>query len=194
MPPKRKGGKPSSNGNAKKPAIGVGVPAAATSTSTVATSKGPTLPVSFSTYSGIVQNAPVLAVVPQEVAVPPLDNRSTGTSDADWYDQCRRKGLKGSVGMLQVDLTNYVRGDLFSKLKFIMDPRQLTFSNDKTSICFKICRDMGVVGADADPKEKEAPSDRAANWWETYKSKVLKTLNNKRADVTSGIKRMFLSK
>jgi hypothetical protein len=35
---------------------------------------------------------------------------------------------------------------------------------------------------------------RAAEWWETYKLLILKTLNSKRADVTAAIKRTFLSK
>ncbi|TAH17049.1 MAG: hypothetical protein EAZ10_19185, partial [Oscillatoriales cyanobacterium] len=38
--------------------------------------------------------------------------------------------------MLEIDLIAYVRGDLFSKLKFFMDPKQLMFSTTKDSICY----------------------------------------------------------
>jgi hypothetical protein len=35
---------------------------------------------------------------------------------------------------------------------------------------------------------------RAAAWWELYKNKLVANLNSKRADVTSAIKRTFMSK
>jgi hypothetical protein len=35
---------------------------------------------------------------------------------------------------------------------------------------------------------------RAGQWWELYKNKIVQTLNSKRADVTSSIKRVFMRK
>jgi hypothetical protein len=35
---------------------------------------------------------------------------------------------------------------------------------------------------------------RAPQWWELYKNKIVQTLNSKRADVTSCIKRVFMRK
>ena len=142
---------------------------------------GITPPVSFSMQSGAVASRSVRSV-PDVVAVTPSDQRSAGTSDADWYDQCRKKGLRGSDAMLECDLVVYVRAELFPKLKFIMDPRQLVYSTAKTSICLQICKDMGLKDS------------RAAQWWELYKNKINSTLNQKRADVTSAIRRTFLSK
>jgi hypothetical protein len=34
----------------------------------------------------------------------------------------------------------------------------------------------------------------SAAWWELYKNKIVQILNNKRADVTSAMKRIFMSK
>ena len=88
----------------------------------------------------------------------------------------------GSETMLTCDLVAYVRNNLFPKLKFFMDPRQLMFSTDTNSICFRICQDMRLK------------DNRAAAWWELYKNKIVQTLNSKRADVTAAIKRCFMSK
>jgi hypothetical protein len=124
--------------------------------------------------------------VPATVAVLPQPEQqsTTGseTQSSDWYDQIRRKGLTSKDSMLAMDLINYVRADLFPKLKFFMDKKQLDYSEDKRTICQQIIADMGV---------KEGP---AASWWECYKNKIYKTLNSKRADVTQAIKRQFLSK
>jgi hypothetical protein len=67
-------------------------------------------------------------------------------------------------------------------LKFFMDSRQLTYSTAEDTICYKICTDLGLSEM------------RAASWWEANKLQIAKTLNSKRADVTSAIKRVFMSK
>jgi hypothetical protein len=110
---------------------------------------------------------------------------SVGTSDvtsAELYELLRKKGRMGDDIMLHKDLVLYVRNDLFPKLKFIMDTRQLMFTTAVNSICYQICSELGFEGI------------KAAEWWEKYKNKVAKTLNSKRADVTSAIKRVFISK
>ena len=62
-------------------------------------------------------------------------------------------------------LVEYVRTELFPKLKFIMDKRQLVYSGEKGTICAQICKDMSVKDS------------RAADWWETHKLLIMKTLN-----------------
>jgi hypothetical protein len=100
----------------------------------------------------------------------------------DRYEFCRKVGKLAGGQMAAVDLIGYVRTELFPKLKFFMDKRQLVFSGERGTICDLICRGMSVGDG------------RAAEWWETYKLLILKTLNSKRADVTAAIKRTFLSK
>ena len=124
--------------------------------------------------------------VPNEVVVNPDEARSVTTSETltsgDFYEELRKKGRMGSASMLDCDLVSYVRNDLFPKLKFVMDKRQLQFSNEKDSICFQICSDLGLTGP------------RASAWWEIYKNKLVSKLNSKRADISAGIKRAFMSK
>ena len=124
--------------------------------------------------------------VPTVVMVGLQDQSSLGTEDvqqsARIFETCRKKGRMGSDAMLEIDLIAYVRGDLFSKLKFFMDPKQLMFSTTEDSICYVICKDWNLK------------TDRAAQWWELYKDKIVHTLNCKRADVTAAIKRSFMSK
>lgn len=133
---------------------------------------------SFSIHAGVAHQ-----IVPVEVACDG-DNRSLETSVccAEWFETCRKKGRLASDSIHDFDLITYVRNELFSKLKFIMDARQLVFSESKDTICYQICRDIKV---------KES---RAASWWEIYKNKIVQTLNNKRADVTAAMKRTFMSK
>ena len=120
----------------------------------------------------------------QEVVI--LNNTpSVGTSDytsSELYEVLRKKGRMGSESMLLKDLVMYVRNDLFPKLKFIMHSKQLTFSVSPDTICYQICADLGLTEM------------RASAWWELHKHKLLKTLNSKRADVMSAIKRAFMSK
>ena len=124
--------------------------------------------------------------VPTVVMVGLQDQSSLGTEDvqqsARIFETCRKKGRMGSDAMLEIDLIAFVRGDLFSKLKFFIDPKQLMFSTTEDSICYVICKDWNLK------------TDRAAQWWELYKDKIVHTLNCKRADVTAAIKRSFMSK
>jgi hypothetical protein len=124
--------------------------------------------------------------VPNEVVVNPDEARSVTTSETltsgDFYEELRKKGRMGSASMLDCDLVSYVRNDLFPKLKFVMDKRQLQFSTEKDSICFQICSDLGLTGP------------RASAWWEIYKNKLVSKLNSKRADISAAIKRVFMSK
>ena len=68
--------------------------------------------------------------------------------------------------MHDMDLLTYVRNELFQKLKFFMDARQLMFSSMKDTICYQICRDMKV---------KEI---HLAAWWELYKHKIVNRVDN----------------
>jgi hypothetical protein len=73
--------------------------------------------------------------------------------------------------------------NLFPKSKFIMNNKQLNYSSEKDSICFKICRSMGLVEDMAD-----------VSWWERYKDMIADVLNPKRADVSGGLKHAFICK
>jgi hypothetical protein len=101
-----------------------------------------------------------------------------------WLEACQKSGRLGSSEMLAHDLSQYVRYDLFSKLKFIMSDKQLNYSRMNGSFCMLICNAMGLGGDD----------EVSISWWETYKETILVVLNNKRADVTAAIKRAFLRK
>ena len=139
--------------------------------------------VSFHLCTGHALLTP-LEGIPQEVEVNG-ETPSLGTvsnNPAEWFESIRQKSRLGSEAMLSCDLVAYVRKELFSKLKFFMDPRQLMFSTNTNTICFQICKDMRL-------REQRAPQ-----WWELYKNKIVQTLNSKRADVTSCIKRVFMSK
>lgn len=138
--------------------------------------------VQFSWKSG----RPIGDGVPNVVAVLPQREQpsTTGseTQSSEWYESIRLKGLRSKDSMQALDLVAYVRQDLFPKLKFIMDERQLLYTDDKKTICQKIMDDMGVI------------ETRRQSWWELYKNTILRRLNSKRADVTSAIKRRFVSK
>jgi hypothetical protein len=115
-----------------------------------------------------------------------VDNSSSNGPESihsgDKFEYCRQVGKYAGGNMAAIDLIGYVRTELFPKLKFIMDKRQLVYSGEKGTICALICKDMSVKDS------------RAADWWETHKLLIMKTLNSKRADVTAAIKRTFVSK
>ena len=146
-------------------------------------------PGAFSIKTGVPTNGagplPSNDGVLQMVVV--TDNRtpsvSTGDStSAEMYETLRKKGRMGNDNMLHQDLVRYVRCDLFPKLKFFMDNRQLHFSTAEDSLCYQIYSELGFGAVEA------------AVWWEKYKNKIVKQLNSKRADVTSAMKRLFMSK
>jgi hypothetical protein len=122
----------------------------------------------------------VVAVVP----VAPVNNEVINDHESKtWFEACQRNGRMDNQEMLTKDISAYVRYELFPKLKFIMNSKQLSYSAERTSICGLICCAMGLL------EEKAAVS-----WWERYKDMIADVLNAKRADVTGALKRAFLSK
>jgi hypothetical protein len=121
---------------------------------------------------------------PTVQVTPTVSEGNKENASQKWIAACQRSGRMGSSEMLSKDLTQYVRYELFAKLKFIMSNKQMNYSKTEGSFCFMICSAMGLVGND----------DIAVSWWEEYKDTILVILNNKRADVTAAIKRAFLSK
>ena len=73
----------------------------------------------------------------------------------------------GGEAILASDLIVYVRNDLFPKLKFVMNNRQLMFATESNTICYQICKDMGLR------------EEKKTQWWEMYKTKIVQTLNSK---------------
>ena len=101
---------------------------------------------------------------------------------ANWYENCCQQGRGSAANMQMPDLIGYVRGQLFSKLKFFMHERQLDFSLAQDSFCFTILKDMHV------------PENEYAKWWELHKKKIVQGINSKRGDVSATIKWVFISK
>ena len=84
--------------------------------------------------------------VPNEVVLQ-SETQSLGLSVnpcAEWYESIRVKRRLGDEMILVCDLITYVRNSLFPRLKFFMDPRQLMYSNEVNTICYQICKDMGI--------------------------------------------------
>ena len=132
---------------------------------------------SFSVTSRLVNHVSARSI-PVEVQCDG-DSHSLETSVccADWFEACHKKSCLGyEYSLHDMDLLTYVHNELFPKLKFFMDAHQLMFLSMKDTMCYQICRDMKV---------KEICS---AAWWELYKTKIVQTLNNKRADVTMAMK------
>jgi hypothetical protein len=137
----------------------------------------------FSMRTGVPVAAaatPLQMVVVTGARTPSVSNSDYTT--AELYEVLRQKGRMGDDDMLHQDLVMYVRNDLFPKLKFFMHKSQLLYSAVDDTICYQICADLGLS------------ETRACSWWEKNKQKIAKTLNSKRADVTSAIKRVFMSK
>lgn len=123
--------------------------------------------------------------IPKDIEVEGSVNVSTETTEnpsREWFEKCRKNGLMSNDNWMTLDLDRYVRVDLFPTLKFFMDKKQLNYTTDETSICWQICT------------ENELRKDKAQEWWEGKKSRIVKILNAKRNDVISAIKRNFMSK
>ena len=88
--------------------------------------------------------------------------------------------------LLDRDIQQYVRYELFPKLKFITSDKQMNNSKAQDSICGFISAAFGM--------HKAVNDEVAISWWENHKKKILFVLNQKRADVTMGVKRAFMSK
>lgn len=150
---------------------------------TVATTNRP-MPTVFNLQTGVSiatrSNPPsVVAVVPG----PAPNEVNLDHESKTWFEACQRNGRMDNEEMLNKDIGSYVRYELFPKLKFIMNSKQLNYSSEKSSICGLICHAMGLVD------EKTSVS-----WWERYKDMIADVLNAKRADVTGALKRVFLRK
>ena len=153
----------------------------------VVPSTGPPAQTLFHLHTGV-------SVMQQQTSNPPsvvlAMNNSTAQNEVNtehesktWFEACQRNGQMDNEEMCTKDIGSYVRYELFPKLKFIMNSKQLNYSSDKSSICGLICHAMGLVD------EKTSVS-----WWERYKDMIADVLNAKRADATGAMKRVFLSK
>jgi hypothetical protein len=100
----------------------------------------------------------------------------------EWFHKIQEKTTGGSIKIYEADLVEYVRNQLFRSWKFFTHKKQLTFADEKGTICQFILSAMNV-------KEKYKMT-----WWNNYSIKILKTLNEKRSDVTSAIKKAFMGK
>jgi hypothetical protein len=144
----------------------------------------------FSLVSGMPNRTQNLSHPPTLVEV---GHSMTSVSDATgdeqnhpckaWLEMCQLNGRMDNEAIMKKDLMEYVRYELFPKLKFFMGKTQLTYSPEPKSICGLICTKMGLI----QPKA-------AVSWWERYKDMIADVLNAKRADVTGAIKREFMSK
>ena len=79
-------------------------------------------------------------------------------------------------------LKEYVRNDLFPAWKFFSSKKQMIFSSKPGGIVLKICNDLKVH------------KDHQMYWWDTHKKNILDSLNRKRNDVTSYLKKRFCGK
>ena len=156
----------------------------AVAASAVATFNHPQTPKVFNLQTGasIVQRSNPPSVVAVNRA-PAQTEVNLDHESKTWFEACQRNGRMDNEEMLTKDIGSYVRYELFPKLKFIMNSKQLNYSSDKSSICGLICHAMGLVDEKA-----------SVSWWERYKDMIADVLNAKRADATGALKRVFLRK
>jgi hypothetical protein len=100
-----------------------------------------------------------------------------------WFETCQRSGRMDNDEALVKDISQYVRNELFPKLKFIMSKKQLNYASNGTTLCSLICKDFGMLD-----------DTTAVAWWERFKGMMADVLNAKRADVTGALKRVFVRK
>jgi hypothetical protein len=142
----------------------------------------------FSLVSGKPNSACSLVQLPRLVEV---GHSMASVSDASrgnhqcktWLELCQLNGRMDNEAILRKDLIDYVRYELFLKLKFLMGKTQLLYLPKPKSICGLICTKMGLV-----------QPNTAVLWWEHYKDMIADVLNAKHMDVTRAIKRKFMSK
>jgi hypothetical protein len=75
-----------------------------------------------------------------------------------------------------------VRNNLFPRWKFFTDRRQVVFNDKEGGIVLKICNDLNVS------------VKGRSTWWELNKDTIVRTLNKKRGDVTSLLRKKFQGK
>jgi hypothetical protein len=139
-----------------------------------------TKPTYFSMATGMVQKTGVPGMVEMVPVLASVAN--SGCTPAEMFNHYGYLGRNGSGMMSPGDLTTYVRNTLFPKVKFLMDPKQLMFTNETDTICYHIWNELGIN------------KDCAQLWWENNKNKISGTINAKRADISASIKEKFMSK
>jgi len=76
-------------------------------------------------------------------------------------------------------IEQYVKGELFHKLKFISSPEMMMYSQNPRSLCHLFCTKFNVQGTNQ------------GIFWSTYSKVIIKALNKKRSDVTNAMKQAF---
>ena len=106
-----------------------------------------------------------------------LNGTTLTTAASLWptLDSCFYLDQTKTVTMIE----QYVKTDLFHKLKFISSPNMLAFSWDKKSICQLICE-----------KFKVARMEQTI-FWSYYQNSINQKLNKKRAEVLNAMRRAF---
>ena len=80
------------------------------------------------------------------------------------------------------ELSKFAKERLFPRWKFFTNRSQLMWTQTPNSICHYVCTSMNVR-----PEYRE-------RWWHHHQENVMKELNRKRSDVSSAMKKVFLSK
>ena len=79
-------------------------------------------------------------------------------------------------------IEQYVKNDLFHRLKFISSPEMVMYSKDSRSLCQVACNKFNVDKQDQ------------IRFWAMYSKYIPKFLNKKRSDVSNGVKKQFQCK
>ena len=119
------------------------------------------------------------ATVPDSISK--LSTQSTSTEiRTEWLADT--SPLETAFERCRVRLDSYVRGVFFDKCKFISAQIVDKWNDSPNALCLKICKDMNVsLGL-------------YQKFWETHANYINSTLNNRRNDVRTKIKKDFMSK
>ena len=104
---------------------------------------------------------------------------STSTSMVSFRNDMEEMDVMQSVHFSDIVLRDYVRTKVFPLKKFITTEEEMAFNG---KLCKLIMRGMKVR------------NHSSVMWWTTHKDIVRKTINQKRAAVSSSIKRCFIRK
>jgi hypothetical protein len=176
----------------------------AVSTPNTANNKTPPLEVVFHVPAG----APTTSIKPTEflttfnmvtgvATAPPLD--STNPVDSVQADSVSKlsnttannlnksewlinEPNQNNINRVKIQLDYYIRNKFFNKCKFISAHNIQHWSNNENALCLKICKDMNVR------------KEMYVEFWEAHAVHINKTLNARRNDVRTLIKKDFLSK
>jgi hypothetical protein len=105
--------------------------------------------------------------------------RSTLTNSQSALYNIKETDLAKEEKARRASLQEYVRHDLFPKWKFFTSKKQIIYSKKKGGIVLKICNDLSV-------RKKHRQM-----WWDKNSKVITESLNRKRNDVTTYIKKMF---